>query len=93
MFSYFEFFAVAIQEINLNYVSIFSLTTLFLPHLLKLGRPAFLVPISSGLAMVPAGRVPGYCASKAAVHSLCISLKNSLKDTNVKVMELLPPYV
>ncbi|KLO10127.1 NAD(P)-binding protein [Schizopora paradoxa] len=83
----------AAQEINLNYVSIFSLTTLFMPHLLKLGRPAFLVPISSTLAMVSAGRVPGYCASKAAVHSLSMSLKNSLKDTNVKVMEIMPPLV
>jgi len=81
------------QEINLNYVSIFSLITLFLPHLLKLDRPAFLVPVSSTLAMVSVGGVPGYCASKAALHSLSISLKNSLKSTNVKVMEMLPPLV
>jgi len=84
---------LAVQEMNLNYVAIFSLITLFLPHLLKLDRPAFLVPVSSTLAMVSAGKVPNYCASKAALHSLSISLKNSLKNTNVKVMELMPPLV
>ncbi|EMD42202.1 hypothetical protein CERSUDRAFT_147848 [Gelatoporia subvermispora B] len=83
-------------ELNTNYVSIVRLSTFFLPHLLKLsaqGRPAFWIPISSGLAIVPKASVPGYCATKAALHSFCLSLGDQLKDTNVRVIEILPPLV
>lgn len=45
------------------------------------------------LALLPKGLIPNYCATKAALHSLCISLHNSLKDTNVHVMEIMPPLV
>ena len=43
--------------------------------------------------MVPAPVLANYSATKAALHSLCMSLHTSLKDTNAHVMEVLPPYV
>lgn len=55
------------------------------------GKPSFIVPVSSNLAIVPAPHVPNYCATKAAVHSLALTLDKNLKDTNVHVMEILPP--
>ncbi|PCH33813.1 NAD(P)-binding protein [Wolfiporia cocos MD-104 SS10] len=83
-------------ELNTNYTSITRMTTFFLPHLLKLseqGRPSFIVPITSGLAIVPGPWVPNYCATKAALHSFSLSLNTQLKDTNVRVMEIFPPLV
>ncbi|EJD03582.1 NAD-binding protein [Fomitiporia mediterranea MF3/22] len=84
------------QECNVNYLAILALIHFFLPHFLKLsagGHPTFLIPITSGLAMVPKAEVSNYCATKAALHSLSISLSNSLTGTNVHVMEILPPLV
>ncbi|KIJ24671.1 hypothetical protein M422DRAFT_194419, partial [Sphaerobolus stellatus SS14] len=81
-------------EFTTNYTSIVRLIHHFLPHLLKIGaqgRPAFLIPITSNLAMVPLPPVPGYCATKAALHSLSTSLRFQLKDTNVHVIEIIPP--
>ncbi|KII93338.1 hypothetical protein PLICRDRAFT_35533 [Plicaturopsis crispa FD-325 SS-3] len=84
------------DELNTNYVSIVTMITFFLPHLIKLGsegRPTFIVPITSGLAIVPGAWVPNYSATKAALHSLSLSLSAQLKDKNVHIMEILPPLV
>lgn len=48
---------------------------------------------SSGLAMVPITRCPNYCASKAALHHWLLVLREQLKETNVKVIEIFPPAV
>ncbi|KAI8980668.1 NAD-P-binding protein [Trametes punicea] len=84
------------DEIRTNYISVFKLIVFFLPHFLKLsdkGRPSFIVPITSGLSIVPSARVPDYCATKAALHSLDMSLRTQLSATKVQVMEILPPLV
>ncbi|TFK89629.1 NAD(P)-binding protein [Polyporus arcularius HHB13444] len=84
------------DEVNTNYVSIIKLIVLFLPHFLKLsaeGRPSFIVPITSGLAIQPKADVPNYCATKAGLHSLALSLRAQLADTKVRVIEILPPLV
>jgi uncharacterized oxidoreductase len=36
---------------------------------------------------------PVYCATKAAVHSFTLTLRQQLKTSGVKVIELIPPYV
>ncbi|KAI0348456.1 NAD(P)-binding protein [Trametopsis cervina] len=81
-------------ELTTNYTSIYTMITFFLPHFLALsekGRHSFIVPVTSTLASLPAPTIPGYCASKAAVHSLVLSLDHNLRNTNVHVMELIPP--
>jgi uncharacterized oxidoreductase len=52
-----------------------------------------LLIVSSGLAFVPMARFPVYCATKSAVHSFTLSLRYQLRDSGVKVIELIPPYV
>jgi uncharacterized oxidoreductase len=83
---------VAEATISTNLLGTIRLTTALLPHFLS--RPeATIVTISSGLAFVPLAMTPTYSATKAAIHSYSQSLRYQLKDTNVRVLEVAPPYV
>ena len=75
-----------------NLVGPIRLDGLLLTHFLTQPHAA-IVTVSSGLAFVPLALTPSYCATKAAVHSYSQSLRYQLKDTAVKVHELVPPYV
>jgi short-subunit dehydrogenase involved in D-alanine esterification of teichoic acids len=72
-------------------MSIFYFRFIPLTLVQEQGRPTFLYPISSGLSIYPAAGVPDYCATKAALHSLSISLAVQLKSKNVHVVEIIPP--
>lgn len=63
-----------------------------IPHL-RQQEAAAIVNISSGLAFTPLAAVPVYCATKAAVHSLSLSLRFQLRHTPVRVFEVAPPIV
>ncbi|KAL4267605.1 short-chain dehydrogenases/reductases (SDR) family protein [Pleurotus pulmonarius] len=85
-----------LSELNVNYTSILTTITYFLPHLLRLaanGRPCFICPVTAGLGITPGAWVANYSASKAALHSLCYSLHAHLQGTNVHIMEIIPPLV
>ncbi|KAF7339901.1 hypothetical protein MVEN_01907400 [Mycena venus] len=84
------------REINVNYLAVVSLISMFIPHFLKLsaeGRPSFIIPITSGLGLLPAPQVINYSASKAALRSFTTSLRSQLADTKINVVEILPPLV
>ncbi|KAI0030065.1 NAD(P)-binding protein [Vararia minispora EC-137] len=80
-----------------NFVSpITQIFKCFLPHfqeLEKQGRPTFILPITSGLAAVPASAIPVYSATKAALHSFCMSMAKQLDNSNIHVVEIVPPLV
>lgn len=81
-----------LAEIQTNLLGLIRVTTELLPHLKK--QPsAVLVNVSSGLAFIPSPAFPVYCATKAAVHSFTLTLRQQLKDSGIKVIELIPPYV
>lgn len=86
-----EFYA-GDSEIAVNLESTFHLTALFTPHFMKQKESA-IVNVSSGLGLVPLAIVPVYSATKAAMHSFSISLRQQLRKTTVKVFEVLPPVV
>lgn len=84
--------AAMAAEIQTNLLGLIRVTSEFLPHLKK--QPgATLLNVSSGLAFIPMPAFPVYCATKAAVHSFTLALRQQLKNSGVKVIELIPPYV
>ncbi len=60
-------------------------------HLSAQGDAA-IVNVTSGLSFVPLTATPTYCATKAAIHSYTIALREVLKG-KVEVIELVPPAV
>jgi uncharacterized oxidoreductase len=75
-----------------NLLGPIRLIAALMPHFLK--QPsATILNVSSGLAFVPMAMTPTYCASKAAIHSYSQSLRYQLKDTAIKVLEIIPPWV
>ena len=60
-----------------------------------LGRQpeASIVNVTSGLAIAPAARQPVYCATKSGLRAYSLTLREQLKDTNIHVIEALPPVV
>ena len=78
--------------ITTNLLGPMRLNAALLPLLLKQPH-ATVMTVSSGLAYVPLAITPTYCATKAAIHSWTQSLRHQLRDTNVEVLEIIPPYV
>jgi uncharacterized oxidoreductase len=85
------------SEVNTNLLAPIRLAAAFLPHLATRATTAspasVLVNVSSGLAFVPMARYAIYCATKAAIHSWTLSLRQQLRTSGVQVLELIPPYV
>jgi uncharacterized oxidoreductase len=78
--------------ITTNLLGPIRLTTALLPQLVKQPNAA-IITVSSGLAFIPMAMTPTYNATKAAIHSYSQALRYQLKSTNVRVLELVPPYV
>lgn len=80
------------REIDINLSGTIHMAYQFLPHLLT-KKSAALVNVSSAIAFMPYSIAPIYSASKAGTHAFTMALRLQLKDTNIKVMELIPPGV
>ena len=80
------------KEIEVNLIAPIHLSSLFARHLASKKESA-VMNISSGLAFVPIAFMPVYCATKAAIHSITMSFRHQMKDTSVKVFEIIPPSV
>jgi uncharacterized oxidoreductase len=80
------------DEIEINFKAYVNLSAHFIPFLMKQKEGA-IVNISSGLGFIPLTITPVYCATKAAIHSFTLSLRHQLRNTSVKVFEIIPPTV
>lgn len=80
------------SEIETNFTGPMHLTSLLVP-VLKNNVNSTIINITSGLAYVPIAGLAVYCATKAAMHSLTISLRFQLRKAGFKVFEIAPPEV
>lgn len=80
------------DEIDINFKTCVHLSAYFIPTLMKQSEAA-IINISSGLGFVPLAIMPVYCATKAAIHSFSLSLRHQLRNTPIKVFEIIPPTV
>ncbi|HUO22858.1 MAG TPA: SDR family oxidoreductase [Caulobacteraceae bacterium] len=79
------------ETISTNLLGPIRLIDGFVDHL-KAQADSAIINITSGLAFVPLVAAPTYCATKAAMHSYTVSLREALKG-QVEVIELAPPGV
>jgi uncharacterized oxidoreductase len=84
-------------ELEINLHGPVHLCTIFTPYFLNQTKDsdkmALIANVSSGLAFVPFPAGPVYSATKAAIHNYTMSLRYSLSDTKVRVVEIVPPAV
>ncbi len=79
-------------EVETNFIAPVHFVSLFAPILAKKANAA-IVNISSGLAFAPLAFMPVYCATKAAIHSLSLSLRRQMRDLGIALYEVAPPAV
>lgn len=79
-------------EVETNLVAPIHFASLFAPLLAR--KPgAAIVNISSGVAFCPIAFIPVYCATKAAIHSISLSMRRQVRDLGIAVYEVAPPGV
>jgi uncharacterized oxidoreductase len=78
-------------EVNINVGGVIVMTSAFIDILTR--NKGTLINVSSGLAFVPLPPAPIYSATKAAIHSYTQSLRFQLAETEVEVIEIMPPAV
>lgn len=78
------------REIEINLMGPIRMIRQFLPHL-KTKNTAAILNVTSGIAIAPFPVSPVYGAAKSGLRSYTQSLRVQLKNTNVKVFELIAP--
>lgn len=79
-------------ETDINVIAPAHLTSLLAGQLA--GKPdALVVNITSALAFAPLVKAGFYSATKAAMHSLTISMREQLRELGIRVVEVAPPAV
>ena len=79
------------ETINTNLLGPIRMIDALIDHLIATPDAA-IVNVTSGLAFVPLTTTPTYNATKAAIHSYTVALREALRG-KVEVIELAPPAV
>jgi uncharacterized oxidoreductase len=78
------------REVEINLMGLIRIVQQFLPHL-KTKNQAAILNVTSGLAITPFPISPIYGATKSWLRSYTKSLRVQLKNTKIKVFELVAP--
>lgn len=78
------------REVDINLSGPIRMIQQFLPHLLS-KKNATILNVTSGIALVPFPVSPVYGATKSGLRSYTKSLRVQLKNTSIKVFELVAP--
>jgi uncharacterized oxidoreductase len=84
--------AMVTSIVTTNLLGPIRMTSALIEHL-KAQPSAAIAYVTSGLAFTPLSQTATYCATKAAIHSFALSQRYLLQGTNVRVLEIAPPYV
>jgi uncharacterized oxidoreductase len=79
-------------EIKTNLLAPIALAKLFLP-LLEQKKSSAIINITTGLVYAPRAVYPIYNATKAALHSFTQVLRQQMKKSSIKVIEVMMPVV
>ncbi|KAF4636764.1 hypothetical protein G7Y89_g1319 [Cudoniella acicularis] len=82
-----------LNEIKVNFTSFVALTHAFLPLLLDKKSQTSIIFTGTHLSLVPAVTLSAYSASKAALDAFILCLRDQLRKSTVKIIELSPPPV
>ena len=80
------------STITTNLIGPIRLTSALVEHLKK-QESAAVLNVSSVLGFVPMAMAAVYSSTKAALHSYSQSLRFKLRNTSVRVLEVIPPWV
>jgi NAD(P)-dependent dehydrogenase (short-subunit alcohol dehydrogenase family) len=78
-----------IRDMNTNYFGTLRTTRAFAPVLAR-NAPAAVVNVLTLIALAPIGPMSGYCASKAAAHSMTQALRTELRPSGIRVLGAYP---
>lgn len=84
--------SILAETVAINFMGAVRVTSAFIEHFKAQPRAA-IFHVSSMLAYLPLAQVSIYCATKAALHSFTLSQRYQLRGSNVRVREIIPPYV
>ena len=80
------------RELRVNLISPMHLVYGLLPQLTR-QQEAAIINVGSALAFHPKRSAPVYCSSKAGIHIFTKAMRYQLKESPVKVFEIIPPLV
>ena len=78
------------REVEINLMGPIRMVQQFLPHL-KTQKNAAILNVTSGIALIPFPLSPIYGATKAGLRSYTKSLRMQLKNTGIRVFDLVAP--
>jgi len=81
-----------VSTIETNLVGTIRLTGVLIEHL-KAQQSSTVMIVSSVLGFTPMAMTAVYSSTKAALHSYAQSLRFKLRNTSVRVLEVIPPWV
>src|ERR1700682_1937705 len=84
--------ALLLATVDTNLIGSIRMTSALIEHL-KTKEDAVVTYTSSVLGFVPLALTAVYYSTKAALHSYALSQRFMLRDTNVRVLEIAPPWV
>ncbi len=77
------------RDVLTNYVGLLRVSRAFVP-VLTVNAPGAIVNVLTLIALAPVAGMAGYCASKAAAHSITQSLRAELRDKDIEVVGAYP---
>jgi uncharacterized oxidoreductase len=84
--------ALLLDTITTNLIGPIRMTSALIEHL-KRKDAAVIAYTSSVLGFVPLALTAVYSATKAALHSYALSQRFMLRDSKIRVLEIVPPWV